>query len=85
LKTVVKAANFGRVETLFVPLGMQRWGRYDAQQNKVILDKMSKRGNEDLLDFAAIHTLFNSGKVYAIKPEKLPGNGELAAILRYAA
>ena len=85
LKTVVKAANFGRVETLFVPLGMQRWGRYDAQQNKVILDKVSKRENEDLLDFAAIHTLFNSGKVYAIKPEKLPGNGELAAILRYAA
>jgi hypothetical protein len=84
LKTVVKAANFGQVETLFVPLGVQRWGRYDSQQNKVILEKKPTLENEDLLDFAAMHTLFNSGKVYAIQPDKLPGDGELAAILRYA-
>ena len=84
LKAVVKAANFGRVETLFVPLGVQRWGRYDAQQNKVILDKHPKPENEDLLDFASVHTLFNSGKVYVVQAEKLPGKGELAAILRYA-
>jgi hypothetical protein len=84
LKTVVKAANFGQVETLFVPLGVQRWGRYDSKQNKVILEKKPTLENEDLLDFAAMHTLFNSGKVYAIQPDKLPGDGELAAILRYA-
>jgi hypothetical protein len=84
LKTVVKAANFGWVETLFVPFGVQRWGRYDSQQNKVILEKKPTPENEDLLDFAAMHTLFNSGKVYAIQPDQLPGDGELAAILRYA-
>jgi hypothetical protein len=84
LKTVVKAANFGRVETLFVPLGVQRWGKYDTQQNMVIVNEAPDPDNEDLLDFAAMHTLFNSGKVYAIQPEKIPGNGELAAILRYA-
>jgi len=84
LKTVVKAANFGRVETLFVPLGIQRWGQYDAQNNKVILETKPKPENEDLLDFAAMHTLFNSGKVFTIQPEKLPGNGDLAAIMRYA-
>jgi hypothetical protein len=84
LKIVVKAANFGQVETLFVPFGVQRWGRYDPQQNKVILEKQPTPENEDLLDFAAMHTLFNSGKVYAVQPDKLPGDGELAAILRYA-
>ena len=84
LKTVVKAANFGQVETLFVPFGVQRWGRYDSQQNKVILEKKPTPENEDLLDFAAMHTLFNSGKVYAVQPDQLPGDGELAAILRYA-
>lgn len=84
IKTVVKAANFGQVDTLFVPLGVQKWGRYDAQQNKVILEEKPNPDNEDLLDFAAMHTLFNSGSVYAVKPENMPDEGDLAAILRYA-
>jgi hypothetical protein len=84
LKTVVEAANFGRVDTLIVPIGVQRWGSYDPKKNKVLFDEKSNPENEDLLDFAAMHTLFNSGKVYAVQPEKLPGDGDLAAILRYA-
>jgi hypothetical protein len=50
----------------------------------VDLDEKPEPDNEDLLDFATMHTLFNSGKVYAVQPEKMPGDGELAAILRYA-
>jgi len=84
LKTVVKAANFGRIDTLIVPLGEQRWGHYDPQKNKVVFDTGPKLENEDLLDFAAMHTLSNSGKVFTVQPEKLPGDGDLAAILRYA-
>lgn len=85
LKTVVKAAHFGQVETLFVPLGIQKWGRYDSRQNKVIVDSKSDSENEDLLDYAAMQTISNSGQVYAVQPENLPGDGDLAAILRYAA
>jgi len=84
LRTVVKAANFGRIDTLIVPLGEQRWGQYDPLKNKVVFDTDPKPENEDLLDFAAMHTLSNSGKVFAVQPEKLPGGGDLAAILRYA-
>jgi len=84
LKAVVKAANFGRVDTLIVPSGVQRWGRYDTQKNKVILEAEPTPGNEDLLDLAAARTLFNSGKVFTVQPENLPGNGDLAAIMRYA-
>jgi hypothetical protein len=84
LKTVVKAANFGRVDTLIVPLGVHRWGHYDTQNNKVVLEADKKPENEDLLDFAAMHTLVNSGKVFTVQPENLPGDGDLAAILRYA-
>lgn len=85
LKTVVKAANFGRVDTLIVPSGVQRWGYYDAQKNKVVLEAEAKPENEDLLDFAAAHTILNSGKVFTVQPENLPGDGDLAAIMRYAA
>jgi hypothetical protein len=40
-------------------------------------------GDEDLLDFAAIHTLLNSGTVYAVAPEYVPDIRPLAAIFRY--
>lgn len=84
IKAAVKAAVFGQVETIFVPLGAQKWGRYDAQNNKVLLKKEPAPENEDLFDFAAAQTLLNSGQVFAVPPEQMPGGGELAAILRYA-
>jgi peptide subunit release factor 1 (eRF1) len=84
LPTTVKAARFGQVETLFVPLGVQKWGRYDAQNNHVILESGPNPENEDLLDLAAAETILNSGQVFAVPREQLPGKGELAAILRYA-
>lgn len=84
LSTAVKAAKFGQVETLFVPLGIQIWGRYDETDNKVILDSQPTPENEDLLDFAAAETILNSGQVFAVPREQMPGDGDLAAILRYA-
>jgi len=84
LNTAVKAAKFGQVGTLFVPLGVQKWGRYDPEDNKVLQELEPTPENEDLLDFAAIHTILNSGQVFAVQPEELPGNGDVAAILRYA-
>jgi hypothetical protein len=83
LETIVRAAHFGQVETLFVPLGVQKWGRYDSRSNQVTLDTKNNPDNEDLLDCAARQTLMNSGRVYAEEPEKIPGGGDLAAILRY--
>jgi hypothetical protein len=84
LSTVVKAAKFGQVETLFVPLDVQIWGRYDETNHRVILDSGPRPENEDLLDFAATETILNSGQVFALPHEQLPGEGDLAAILRYA-
>lgn len=85
LNTAVKAARFGQVGTLFVPLGVQKWGRYDPENNTVLQETEHTPENEDLLDYAAMHTILNRGQVYAVQPEELPGNGDLAAILRYAA
>lgn len=84
VSTAVKAARFGQMETLFVPLGVQIWGRYDAANNQVILDSQPGPENEDLLDLAATDTILNSGQVFAVPRDQLPGDGDLAAILRYA-
>ena len=84
IKTAVKAATFGQVETIFVPLGRQKWGHYDAENNKVIAKADPGPENEDLFDLAATQTILNSGQVFAVPPEQMPGGGEVAAILRYA-
>jgi hypothetical protein len=85
LDAAVKAAYSGQVETLFIPLGVQKWGRYDIGQNHVILENTAKPENADLLDYVAVQTILNSGQVYAVQPQDVPGKGDLAAILRYAA
>jgi hypothetical protein len=84
ISSAVKAAHFGQVETLFVPLGRQIWGRYDAENNKVVITPEPSAEDEDLLDVAAAETILNSGQVFAVPPEQMPGDSDLAVILRYA-
>ncbi len=83
LEPVVRAAVGGRVETLIVPLGVQRWGRYDPETDSVRVDPEATPWNDDLLNFAAAQTLLNAGNVYAVPPDQLPSQTELAAIYRY--
>jgi hypothetical protein len=84
IKSAVRAAVIGQVEAIFVPLGEQRWGHYDPENHNVILNDKPKPEDEELFDFAATQTLLNSGQVFAVPREQLPGGGEIAAILRYA-
>ena len=83
LEPVVRAAVGGKVETLIVPLGIQRWGRYDPETDSVRVDLESTPWNDDLLNFAAAQTLLNAGNVYAVPQEQLPPQTEVAAIYRY--
>ncbi|MDX1377381.1 MAG: hypothetical protein R3307_00920 [Anaerolineales bacterium] len=83
LKAVVKAAKYGQVETLFIPVNVQHWGRFEHERNQVWLDGKPSLENEDLLNFAAVQTILNSGQVYVLQPEDVPGSGSLAVILRY--
>jgi hypothetical protein len=83
LRTVVKAAAYGGVETLFVDLEVKRWGHFNREANQVIVNAESEAGDMDLLDFAAAQTLTHSGTVFAVPSDLVPGNGDLAAIFRY--
>jgi hypothetical protein len=83
IEKVVPAAYHGRIEILFVALGIQQWGIFDPEKNKVQLHREAEPGGEDLLDFAAVQTLLNGGTVYAVEPEKVPGEAPLAAVFRY--
>jgi hypothetical protein len=42
--------------------------------------KEASFGDVDLLDFAAAHTLMHERAVYAVEPEQIPSNTDVAAI-----
>lgn len=75
------SAKHGRVEVLFVALGVQAWGRLN--QESVELSETKQPGYEDLLDLAAVQTLVNGGSVFAVAPEEVPEKSLIAAMLRY--
>lgn len=83
VKEVVPAAYYGRVDVVFVAVDQQQWGSFDPDSNAVHMHQQAEPGDEDLLDFAAMHTILNSGTVYAVAPEQLPDDGPLAALFRY--
>jgi hypothetical protein len=83
LKEIVSAAYYQRVDTLFVPVGQQIWGKFDPEAMSVDIHAEPEPDDEDMLDFAAIHTILNGGKVYAVEPEKMPSQAQVSAIFRY--
>jgi hypothetical protein len=83
LEEIVSAAYHGRVQTLFVALEVQQWGDFDADRNEVTLHDKQAPGDQDLLDFAAVHTYLNGGTVYAVRREAAPDGAPVSAVFRY--
>jgi hypothetical protein len=84
IESILQAAQYGRLETLFVALGVQLWGSWDAENSTLELHKQFQPGDRDLLDYAAAQTLLNGGQVFALEMEQMPVEGPLAAVFRYA-
>jgi hypothetical protein len=83
VKEAVLAAHQGRIDVLFVAVGVQAWGKFDPDKKSVHVHDPLEPGDEDLLDLTAIQTLINGGMVYAVLPEEVPDQALLAAVLRY--
>ncbi|MFO7461475.1 MAG: hypothetical protein R6X07_12730, partial [Desulfatiglandales bacterium] len=79
----VLAAYHGRIDVLFVPVGVQVWGGFTSETEKVYVHDSLEPGDEDLLDLTAIQALTKGGTVYVVSPEKVPEQAALAASLRY--
>ncbi len=83
LDDVVRSADDGRIDTLFVALGTRVWGAFDRDERTVELTDDNGPGTEDLVDFAAVQTVLKGGKVYAVHPERVPDGDAVAAVYRY--
>jgi len=83
LEEIVPAASNGRVDTLFVAIGIEKWGRFNPESNQIIVHEKSEASDIDLLDFSATQTLNHGGIVYALETENIPNQSMIAAIFRY--
>jgi hypothetical protein len=83
LADILPAAHQGRIATLFIPLGVRRWGRFHFDSPSLEEHEDEQPGDDELLDLAAMQTFMHGGIVYAVKPEEIPGNQLLAAVYRY--
>ena len=84
LTKIVEAAYYGKIESLFVPIGEHSWGWFDIERDVVHHSKEPKNGEHDLINMAAIKTLTQSGNVYALDKDEMPNGSSIAAIFRYA-
>ncbi len=79
---VIPAAVEGRLDTLFITVNEHIWGRYDESSHEMRLESNGETP-EDLIDLAAVKTLLQSGKVYGVKRNDMPGGHQLVGITRY--
>lgn len=83
LETVVPAAHYGQVDTLFTALGAKQWGAFDAAAGEITRDEEATAQNVELLNATALQTFLQDGTVYAVAQEEMPTEQPVAAIFRY--
>ena len=82
-KTIVSAAYFKRVHTLFLDGNARLWGNFNQEDSDVTITDAQKPGSWNLLSFAAGQTLINGGNVLVLSGKQVPAESPAAAILRY--
>lgn len=80
---IVKGAYFGKVDTLFVPMGFHQYGVFDSEKNQVEISDKLNGETVDLINHAAISAIRNGSTLYGLQQAEVPNNSGLAAIYRY--
>ncbi len=83
LKTILAAAEEGRVATLLVSSRAQRWGFFDEASGIIDLHKKPELSDTELLDLCAVRTLDHGGQVHVLEQDSMPGKAPAAAVFRY--
>jgi hypothetical protein len=81
---VARAATYGLVDTVLVDIDEVVAGSVDEETGAIITDDTGDAVNYGVVDEIARRVSLNGGKVLAVRRDDIPGNGSVAAILRYA-
>ena len=80
---IVTMARQGRVDTLLLAKGIDRWGHLDKATGETEVSEGPGAGTVDLPDLAAVLALQQGGSIYMLQPDDMPAGAEAAAVLRY--
>lgn len=83
LALVLRALFQGRVETLFVASGRERWGTYDVRNDKLHEHHPRLCQDDDLLNIAIIQGLASHAHVQVLPVAEMPEHSDIAALLRF--
>jgi hypothetical protein len=79
-----RAATFGAVDTLIVDMDEVVVGTVADEDGAVTFAETASAGNYGVVDEIASRALKSGARILAARRADIPGNGSLAAILRYA-
>jgi len=85
LSDAARAASYGAIETLLVDIDSDVPGLVDETTGAVSLAKGPSASTYDVVDEIAARALSTGARILGVRKADLPGDGVLAAILRFAA
>ncbi len=77
---VIRATCEGRLETLFVSLDREAWGKWNPATNEVNVHPNAGYGDEDLLNLAAIQAFGHGCNVVVLPAREMPQGNTAAGI-----
>jgi hypothetical protein len=81
---IIPSAFNKRIETLMVRNRENIWGVFDIERNTVRPREQQSQFKSCMLNFAAVHTMLNGGKVYLMESDEMPEpKSKLNAIYRF--
>ena len=83
LSDAARAATFGAIEALLVDIDEVVHGMVDETTGAVTFAGKDDADNYDVIDEVASRALTSGAKVLGVRRDDIPGNAQLAAILRY--
>jgi hypothetical protein len=83
IKEILPAALEGRVELIFVTIGINYWGKFNPESGQISIHENREPYDEDLTDLASIYTILTKGSVYTLSRSDSNITSNIAAIFRY--
>lgn len=83
LEEILQAADQGRVEALFAPLGSELWGQLPNDGDLIKTHNQPHNGDVALLNWAIRHTYKHGGIPYVITAEDMPEDKPVTAYFRW--